>query len=124
MATTTLDAWDELAAADPALADELMTRVARGAELLDRRKPGWAAKINLDRLAMNSCDDCLLGQLYGNYFDGKGRLRISLGCDLGFDAGGIVEQRKGKANEFDALAALWRRQVRSRLATAGEVALG
>lgn len=122
MATTTIDAWDELAAADPALADEFMARVALGAELLDQRKPGWAAMVNLDRLAMESCDDCILGQVYGHYFDGRAELELSIGEPLGFSL--RARQLRDHMSAYDALAALWRRQVRSRLAAAGEVARG
>ena len=42
-------------------------QVARGAALLDRAAPGWAEQINLDRLAMQTCDRCILGQIYGDY---------------------------------------------------------
>ena len=46
------------------------TRVARGAALLDAERPGWADQIGADTLAMESCDQCVLGQLYGNYWQG------------------------------------------------------
>jgi hypothetical protein len=40
---------------------------------------GWAKKINKDRLDMVSCLDCTLGQLFGDY--GDGRLAIGLTSD-------------------------------------------
>jgi len=38
-------------------------RVARGAMLLDYLVPGWHKKIDLDRLRLSSCTDCVCGQL-------------------------------------------------------------
>lgn len=34
---------------------------------MDKVRPGWEKEIACDRLAMESCDDCVLGQLYGDY---------------------------------------------------------
>lgn len=45
----------------------LMTeRIERGAALLDERRPGWEAEIDLDRLNLASSTDCVLGQLWGS----------------------------------------------------------
>jgi len=46
---------------------EVEAAVARGAELLDRIEPGWAARIGLGLLDMASCSRCVLGQVYGDY---------------------------------------------------------
>lgn len=40
---------------------------AAGAAVLDDLHPGWAYRINVDRLAMSNGSDCVLGQLYGHY---------------------------------------------------------
>lgn len=45
-------------------------RVAKGMDLLDRADPGWVDRIDLDRLEMASCGQCILGQLRGHYLDG------------------------------------------------------
>lgn len=37
--------------------------VKRGAKLLDSVKPGWEDKINLEKLEMGSCSDCIVGQV-------------------------------------------------------------
>lgn len=42
----------------------------RGAAWLDQLQPGWAARINPERLKMQSCLDCILGQIFGNYNEG------------------------------------------------------
>lgn len=47
--------------------NEINDRVARGAALLDEKRPGWLGEISLDRLAMLSGTECALGQLYGSY---------------------------------------------------------
>lgn len=40
-------------------------RVERGARLLDARKPGWDALIDLDTFALADPACCVLGQIYG-----------------------------------------------------------
>jgi hypothetical protein len=42
-------------------------RVLNGAVLLDAHEPGWEHRIDLGRLWMSSCNQCLMGQLYGRY---------------------------------------------------------
>jgi hypothetical protein len=76
---------------------ETMTeRVVRGAALLDERMPGWEAKIDLDRLDLDSVWECVLGQLYGQdpnwngYDRGKlvlGGMDIATAADHGFSQG-------------------------------------
>lgn len=125
------DAWDHLAVVDRALAVDYLMRVHRGAALLDLRRPGWAAKVALDRLAMDSCTECILGQLYGQYLHGRRKLGLgnwSASADRGFalspDDGVALGTDEGqKPIRFAALGALWRREVRSRLAGEG-VAIG
>lgn len=43
-------------------------------QLLDKDMPGWFNKINLDKLNMHEPKNCILGQVYGDYFDGKMKL--------------------------------------------------
>lgn len=50
--------------------------VLKGAELLDRENPGWADKIDLEYLKLDSCLQCVLGQLYGDYREGKKKLGL------------------------------------------------
>lgn len=42
--------------------------VAQGVALLDIKRPGWFKDIDLVRLELDNCNDCVLGQIYG-YFD-------------------------------------------------------
>ena len=45
--------------------EEAKVRVARGAALLDRERPGWPERIDLDTLQLSSACFCIRGQLVG-----------------------------------------------------------
>lgn len=52
-------------------------RVASGAYMLDVHVgPEWRDKIDLNRLETRSCEDCVLGQVYGEYSNGLVMLGI------------------------------------------------
>jgi len=53
----------------------IATRVARGAALLDERRPGWAGEIGR-RIDLWDCDECVLGQLYEDFATGVATLDI------------------------------------------------
>lgn len=93
-------------------------RAARGARWLDRREPGWAGRVDPDRLDILSARNCVWGQLYGNYrslsasllfFGRQRRFGFYPDRDLGFD--------------WDArdLTEAWRNEIRYRR---GEIADG
>lgn len=42
-------------------------RVKAGAILLDGIKPGWFKNIDVFSLDLSTCEDCILGQLFGDY---------------------------------------------------------
>lgn len=51
--------------------NEARERVKLGAALLDAvRGDDWRSMINLDTLSIKSVKACILGQIYGDYFDG------------------------------------------------------
>jgi hypothetical protein len=89
------------------------TEVARGIALLDKRTPGWRERLDPDRLAIASCEDCVLGQLYGDYFDGRealhGNMPLVDAFDWAVDHGFTSENPSGEP----ALTAAWRRALRS-----------
>jgi hypothetical protein len=58
----------------------IKTDVAAGTAWLDKFQPGWAAKIDLNRLIMSTWSACVLGQL-----DIVGQVENSLLADMGFD---------------------------------------
>ncbi len=68
----------------------LVARVQRGAKLLDRKAPGWAAKIRPETLNMARAGRCVLGQTFDDYFSGLLELGIAAadGGRYGFNIGG------------------------------------
>lgn len=50
--------------------NEIQQRVVRGAQLLDRIRPGWELKIDLGELEMDSCYNCIVGQAVCEYGQG------------------------------------------------------
>lgn len=93
--------------------NDIPTRVAKGVALLDEKKPGWVGLINLADLQLCSSEHCVLGQTYGDYWNGLRELgfydedmnviRVD-DADYGFDA---YEQKYGRGPEFSALQAEW-----------------
>ena len=53
---------------------EYTTNAPKGAAYLDTVRPGWANEINLARFNINDTEDCVIGQLYGNYREGRAEL--------------------------------------------------
>lgn len=99
---------------------DFASRVRRGAELLDRVRPGWERELDLERLAVRDCHQCVLGQLFGEYKDGLRMLgkwsselwdsRVPFGFAL----------RLGERPYFPALTDAWRALVRERLGREGQ----
>jgi hypothetical protein len=56
-------------------------RVRRGAELLDRHRPGWEWQVDIEHLNLSDTDFCLLGQLYGDYHSGCDALGLGQGVE-------------------------------------------
>jgi hypothetical protein len=120
------EAWDQLLASEPELAGRLLSRVEEGARLLDRVDPGWHRRIAVDRLAMESCDRCVLGQLHGDFQEGFREIIATLpdwelysAAEHGFT---LLHREQDTDSEgedriiprFAALSDLWRRQVLAR----------
>ena len=63
--------------------------IARGAELLDRHRPGWMLELDLANLDMSSCQACVVGQIMGDYTDGLEKMigphEVLYGEEYGFD---------------------------------------
>jgi len=92
---------------------DLASRVDAGARLLDQKLPSWYRGVALDELAMQSCDRCILGQIYGSYTEGCDSLGLDWGGQYGFDR--LVYSAGGKDSDYPALADLWRAEIRKRL---------
>ena len=46
------------------------TQAPWGAALLDMKRPGWRAEINLETMLIRKFNLCVLAQLYGSYEEG------------------------------------------------------
>ena len=93
---------------NPTTEPTIAERVARGAALLDEKRPGWANRIIQEDLDMTSCHDCILGQVYGDYEIGWHSLDLQSGSEFGFDLPG------GWYCQMPALADAWRAEIRRR----------
>ena len=102
------------------MADTYAERVARGAALLDDRRPGWWREdrhrsIDLDELDIDDCTACVLGQLYRTpdpslgYDEGLGQLGITArgeAATCGFIAADGLRSEVWQV-ESDRLGAEW-----------------
>lgn len=94
--------------------DILEQSVARGAQLLDRRHPGWRKKIDPRKLKFPSTERCVLGLLYGSFAEGLEELRVRP-HEYGFVAiSGWREGRNAIIADYEQLTELWKAQVPSR----------
>jgi hypothetical protein len=90
------------------MTDTLAERVERGAALLDERRPGWWDEVDVGRLDIDHCQLCVLGQLWGEYDDGRNEM--------------LTNQRDAVLHGFDTtdrwagstLTNLWRAAIERR----------
>lgn len=47
--------------------NDYIFRVRRGALLLDSERPGWAEAIDIEILDLEDVENCILGQVFGDY---------------------------------------------------------
>lgn len=60
-------------------------QVQAGADLLDKHGPAdWRSRVDLSRLDILDPDNCILGQIYGDYNQGMKSLGIVTGTAYGF----------------------------------------
>lgn len=84
---------------------EFGTYISAGIKFLDANvRPDWRALINLDSLNMERTADCILGQIYGNYWNALDGLRISHEEAKGF---GFASHDSSVAS-YGRLGAAWR----------------
>jgi hypothetical protein len=95
------------------VADTIAARVAAGAAWLDKETPDWWHFIDLGKLQIDDCEQCVLGQL---------RCGLSLD-DLNFDPALGFDASDGRkpseiVAEFRKLTAEWKRVIEARRAGA------
>lgn len=109
-------------------------RVAKGAALLDEKRPGWERLIDLEILDIESGQHCVTAQLSGmqsglqSYADGMTQLDLTAGNDgtyvaHGFNAEAPDAFESDEAPEgyeqdraYDTLNTLWKDLISKRLA--------
>lgn len=100
----------------------LTERVAAGMEYLNKktRSKAWMKKLDLNKLNLNDCHLCVIGQLTGDYFEYKLfpknlQYRSQFAIDLGFMPvdGDEEEDEEGY---IGGLTREWRRQIEAALA--------
>lgn len=107
-------------------------RVAKGAALLDEKKPGWERRIDLGTLDVQSGYSCVTAQLSGadSWYRGMEQLGLTAGdsgtyVSHGFNAESH-DAMEDEAEEYDqddayaTLNSLWRELIESRLAASPE----
>ena len=93
-----------------------------GAKALDERRPGWASLIDVGRLDMTSCTDCVLGQLGGLYvwsgetiYGDLAEEAAAYGFDLMDPRGRITQTVKERMmRDFRVLQDAWIEQIAER----------
>jgi hypothetical protein len=64
-----------------AAAIEPAKRVHDGAAILDKANPEWYKNVNPDTINLRSSKDCVIGQLYGDFFNGLQTIGIEHDVD-------------------------------------------
>ncbi|WP_022835131.1 hypothetical protein [Salisaeta longa] len=98
-------------------------RVKRGASFLDAMQPGWHRDVDLDRLELASGEQCVLGQLHGEFRMGLGRsllwsmdsapLSSASPVDYGFQCVRDVPE-EAQARDYRLLNIAWHAAVHAR----------
>lgn len=88
--------------------EELFENFERGVTLLDTVRPSWYRSVNPETLIMESTCLCVLGQLYGNFYEAEQELGLTAPWRYGFDG-------DADGHDFTRLNKLWRDEIISRL---------
>lgn len=87
-------------------------RVAKGAALLDLKYAGWADKINSETLYMDSCANCVVGQLLGSFDDVED---LGIDVDDSWEYGFYHSPHRHHADDYKELEETWLREINKRL---------
>ncbi len=93
-------------------------RVKAGAALLDRKRPGWANKVVAETLDMREGEQCVLGQIFGDFDAGLRKIGAMEGdarLDLGFTTDYLDRSRtRSHREEEHELKTIWLAEVYAR----------
>lgn len=87
-------------------------RVAKGARLLDRKRPNWYAAIDADRLNMAPDADDIVSVLYGDYL--AGIVQLDLPAEGPVDHGLTLPQTHANPRMWEHLTRHWQAEIRQR----------
>jgi hypothetical protein len=97
-------------------------RVAKGAALLDERRPGWPERVNVATLNVDDCWRCPLGQVFGGYASGVFALNLGDHDTIAHGFAGTHDEAGDDLpvsdEELAALTAEWARVITERQAGA------
>jgi hypothetical protein len=91
-------------------------RVARGVKLLDRRVPEWHKKVKSENLDISNDEECVLGQIFGHYTTGFGKLVLESeeAVECGFYSQESLDLDL-KAVEYRELTRCWKEVLIARM---------
>ena len=99
------------------MVNDLRSNVELGARMLDKQRPGWHRNIDVDALDQRSTRNCVLGQTFGDYYDGitslYGETEASEACLAGFTIDPFTTYPRGEV--WDALNKTWKFEIKGRL---------
>lgn len=104
--------------------EDMILAVKRGAHFMDEHYPNWATAIQLDRLEMNDCAVCVVGQAIGDYSNSIAEMSGTRSYsreandwaeENGFDVPNALSGDYAIQNYYRKLETLWTEQVRERL---------
>lgn len=88
---------------------------AKGAKRLDEKRPGWAQRIQVERLNMFSGSQCILGQEYGQYQRGWRDVHPTGGDEPFAVAYGFTLEDPWQHNPtWNLLQAAWLKEIETR----------
>ena len=96
----------------------LRDRAAAGAAFLDRVKPDWFKRVNLDTLDLSCDDTCVLGQLHGDYLRGMDKYGLDNERARELGLWGNCHPREflaGFRGGWNRLTRAWKNEIENRL---------
>lgn len=96
---------------DNFISEDVKLAVKKGANWLDLNHPGWAHKLDINKLNMDDCQNCVIGQAVGNYWETIGGTRWAI--EHGFDT--PSNSTDIAAQGYADLETLWTNEVKKRL---------
>lgn len=82
--------------------------VKRGISLLDEKVPNWRDRINWETLNIACFGNCVLGQLFGDYFYGWEELVAKSGVPVGYHWGFDMSPGYDMSEGYRQLTETWK----------------